>query len=187
MTVRPVEQSISDARAIKEPKAASVAATGLAPASTIRQALRTLPAWLKEDIKDEQSSVCHADCGEGKLSEAVQEAVGVAIVATDASEDAIADARRRYPSIRFRTYDWSLGLGEDLQFDVIVHARLVESPSDLTAHLETLAKHAGRHLVTVLPLPPKSGHENSAVRALGKVPLTLGGGCLLYTSDAADE
>lgn len=178
MTASRAEQPVPKTRSKRDAETNPLPVTGTLPASVIRQTLRALPTWLTEDVRDEQLTVCHFNCGEGKLSEAVQEAVGLPIVAVDASEVAIAEARKQHPKVHFRQQGDSPSHEEAAQYDVVIHIATTETPSDLSTHLQTLAGHATRHLACIFPLA-SALHGSSSVQSLGKLPLVLSTGLVL--------
>ncbi|HEY1089381.1 MAG TPA: class I SAM-dependent methyltransferase, partial [Archangium sp.] len=134
-----------------------------------------MPAWLLTDIKEHQRTVCIDQCGVGReLGDVQRVLAGASLVGLDASEEAIVEARRRYPDYRFRvdTADF------DRAFDVCVQLEATVQRSKLGPALARLAGMSRRAVVVTLA-------EGSI--APGDLPLVIGDGFSLVHAERAGD
>lgn len=117
-------------------------------AGTAAGALHALPAWLLQDIRDHHRAVCLDECSVGRDLGTLQRLLGPGtLTGLDGSEEAIVEARRRFPAFRFKVDDGEQGRA----WDVLVHLDGPTSKSRLLTTLERLAGMGRRALVVVFP------------------------------------
>lgn len=130
-------------------------------------ALEALPAWLLSDIREQHRAVCLDECGVGRGLDSLQRVFGqVPLSGIDVSEEAIVEARRRFPDFRFRV----AGDGHAKSWDVLVQLEAPAARSKLLAQLERLCGLARRAVVVVI--------AQGALEA-GDLPLVVGEGFVL--------
>lgn len=137
------------------------------PVSSPGLVLESLPAWLLTDIREHRRAVCLDECGVGRGLVTLQRVFGqVPLSGLDASEEAIVEARRRFPDFRFKVATE----GHGKSWDVVVHLEAPAARARLLTHLERLCAMARRAVVVVI--------AHGAIDA-GELPLALGEGFVL--------
>ena len=130
-------------------------------------ALSALPAWLQQDIIEHHRAVCLDECAVGRDLVTVERLLSPGtLTGLDASEEAIVEARRRFPSYRFKVDAGDHGKA----WDVLIRLEGPPSKAQLAPALERLATMSRRALVCVL---------QHATTDVGALPLVVGGSFVL--------
>ncbi|MDP3234843.1 MAG: glycosyltransferase [Myxococcales bacterium] len=138
-------------------------------------ALEALPAWLLSDIRDQRRTVCLDECGVGRDLATLARVLGpVSLTGIDASEEAIVEARRRFPDFRFK-----VDTGEHTrQWDVVVQLEAAAQRARVLSDLERLVTMSRRAVVLVFA----HGSIDPA-----ELPLILSGGFVLTHAVVSGE
>lgn len=147
------------------------AATSLTPnpdaGASSALALAMLPAWLQQDISEHHRAVCLDECAVGRELVTVQRMLSPgSLTGLDASEEAIVEARRRFPAFRFKVDAGEHGRA----WDVLIHLDGPTAKARLLPALERLSTMARRAVVVVLPFGSLE---------LEQLPLVVGGSFVL--------
>ena len=125
-------------------------------------ALTASPAWLFDDIRTRQLSVCDWGCAIGdavvELSRAFN---GNSITGYDIANVAIAEGRRFFPGIKLIAGDL---LQTRKRFDVIFSSNTLEHFRDPTKILEKLANHADEYIWLIIPFLDPGGIDEHFAR-----------------------
>lgn len=118
-----------------------------------RLALSHLPAWLINLMRLQKWSLADWGCAEGEgvwlwsqLLRTTQ------LTGIDFSDEAIHQARQKYPALRFSSEDWlSAALPQQPAYDVVYSSNTLEHFHQPQQVLETLSHYASKLMVLVLP------------------------------------
>ncbi|SAK76094.1 trans-aconitate 2-methyltransferase [Caballeronia hypogeia] len=111
-------------------------------------AAKAMPAWLKEQIRQEELEVCDWGCAEGQGVDELGKWIGTtSITGVDISEVAIEKARAAFPEARFKTQS----VDQMEEYDIVFSSNTLEHFDRPFEVMANLAQRARRYLVVLLP------------------------------------
>lgn len=112
-------------------------------------AINNLPKWISEDIQNENMSICDAGCAIGDGTNILtKEFPGNMVSGFDFSENAIVQAKKKYPECSFFVDNINTF---DIKFDVIFSSNVCEHFYNAKEIIERLVSCANRYCILLLP------------------------------------
>lgn len=141
-----------------------------------------LPDWFVEEIKVNKYSICDLGCADGDALPIWSNFFGLTeVCGEDFSENAILNARKKYPEFMYLVSDIMRPEGKR-QYGVVISSNTVEHFKDTKAVLENICKRSKKYAVIMLPYRedeyPTEEHEN--VFHTDNIPCCVGGSSLIY-------
>lgn len=142
-----------------------------------------IPEWFADEVRKGKYSVCDLGCADGDALPIWSNFFGPAeVCGEDFSENAIANARRKYPEFMYLVSDIMYPEGKR-QYDVVISSNTVEHFKDTERVLENLCKRSKKYTVVMLPYRedefPTDEHE--AIFHTDTIPCFVGGHALIYS------
>lgn len=154
-----------------------------------RIAIEHLPEWLIEQLRRETLTLADWGCAQGDGTEVWASYIdSQQIVGIDFSSNAIQQASRRYPAIRFINEDWLLPDTEQAEsFDVVFSSNTLEHFHKPYEVLNSIANHAKKAIALILPYNELDRIDEHFYSFLAKnIPLVLKNGFRLFWSRIVD-
>jgi GT2 family glycosyltransferase/SAM-dependent methyltransferase/glycosyltransferase involved in cell wall biosynthesis len=152
-------------------------------------AIENLPSWIFTEVRRSGLSVADWGCAQGDGTELIASCVGSShVTGIDFAETAIAQARERYPNVRFEQLDW-LREGEEgtRDYDIVFSSNTLEHFHEPLDVLERIACHASKAVLLAVPYRELDRHEEHFVSFVAQnVPLALRNGYHLAWAKAVD-
>lgn len=115
----------------------------------VNLAINNLPAWIIEDIRDNNLSICDVGCAEGTGTQILQESFQNSNVSgVDFSEKAIEIARKSHKNCRFNVADVK---SMSQKYDVIFSSNVLEHFYDSSKVMRHLVSCAESYCILLLP------------------------------------
>lgn len=126
-------------------------------------AVRLMPAWLTEDIKDRKMSICDFGCAGGQAVDVLHHVFATEVSGVDFSDRAVSLAGKTYPDYQFYVGDIVTGQMADSQMaafctDVGYTSNVLEHLEHPWAAAQNIAKYVKNYLLILIPF-----HETLAI------------------------
>lgn len=156
-----------------------------------RIAIENLPRWLIGQLRREALTIADWGCAQGDGTDVWASYIDVQqIVGIDFSANAIEQASRRYPAIRFINEDWLLsgtGTTQGESFDVVFSSNTLEHFHKPYEVLHSIANHAKKAIALILPYKELERIDEHFFSFLPEnIPLVLKNGFRLVWSRIVD-
>ncbi len=141
-----------------------------------------IPDWFVDELKENKYSMCDLGCADGDAVPIWSNFFGLTdVCGEDFSENAISNARKKYPEFMYLVSDIMQPEGKR-QYDVVISSNTVEHFKDVREVLENICLRSKKYTVILLPYRedafPTEEHEH--IFHTNNIPCCIGENLLIY-------
>lgn len=143
-----------------------------------------LPQWFIDELKENKYSVCDLGCADGNALPIWNDFFkGCSIYGEDFAENAIKNARKKYPEFMYLVSDIMQPEG-NRQYDVVISSNTVEHFRDTEEVLRNICIRSNKYTLIMLPYREDEGltEEHEVKFHTDKVPQYIDNNLLIYVS-----